>query len=361
MLAQDAEARPRIEKVVMARGKGGAFILDSNGEVWAFEWPDDFEKITKIIGVKDVVDITPYAALDKNGDIFTWTIEAYKEDYSEYGHTAISFGRAARMAHLSAGASFDALLSKSQISFFYVNANNSLAYWPKRYGDVFYAEGGMSEKSLKIANTPTIIGESNANIVSVAQFGVGVIGSDGSLSLWRRHREDSDDLQRVPLSLSEVVKSRPKKIRVNSHHIAIITDEGDVAFWGTCSRFSSLSEGLAYIDDSKLREIKPRLGPIRGVLDLAMPDEDDTKFDLYIRNDNTVWVSRAPTTNNDSDAPCGNAQNGYKSRQVDRVFGISVSTNGSSTHVVLDRDRHILVDFNSAATNFVKVPLPEFE
>lgn len=54
---------------------GIPFLLDDDGNVWAFKEPLSLGGIAKLPGLSEIQDIAPFAAVNKQGDVFVWSLD----------------------------------------------------------------------------------------------------------------------------------------------------------------------------------------------------------------------------------------------------------------------------------------------
>ncbi|MES2772175.1 MAG: hypothetical protein V4623_09460 [Pseudomonadota bacterium] len=55
--------------------EGTPFLLDDQGEVWAYRKPATFEGLFKLPNLKNIVKLAPFMAVDKDGQLFIWRFD----------------------------------------------------------------------------------------------------------------------------------------------------------------------------------------------------------------------------------------------------------------------------------------------
>ncbi len=247
-----SQALSALPKKIVVDEEGVVFLLDESGYVWAFSDPWSMKGKFKIQGLKDIVDISPYIAVDRSGSVFSWDSKVSIAGDIDNAEGSVKYHKA-KTENLK-----DVyLIAYGNRQFFAVNNAGIIYQWRRggRYNDKDLGPilGGVS---------PSPAFQARQKVIGAASSGYHVvfITDDNIIHGWGLNhlRQLGNDKRRYVEATNPVEISVPgvaKKIQATSWFTMVLTDDGQLLQWGACGVNGnivpgSVSDGRsAYFED----------------------------------------------------------------------------------------------------------------
>jgi len=285
-----ADDKKVIMKSVVMDDDSIPFVLDTNGDVWAFKHPLDPSEAFKLPKLHHIKKILPYLALSDDGHVYTWALSEKNQfpvivdDPPELGDAKMKAFQAiydapkelkdlSNVSDIDEGnGHFAAIVNHNQIyEWGNISPLKKINFMPTP--KLTYTHDGIN--SIATDNATTIVLLNNKTIVGWG-FNYARLGSDTT----EEFSPQNPAIIKAPESITRVF--------LTSHTIAL-SDNGNVYFWGDC-----------WIKkDAKVQGIKGVLGVVNGVADMTVDKIDDNRFpNAFVKKDGSVWLAVAPEPEN---------------------------------------------------------------
>ena len=288
-----------IEQITVDRSDT-PFFLDNKGNVWAYQKPLINEKLIQLSGLKNIVHLAPYVAVDRDGYVYTWGYSVTGDKRNGFKNSifvdytpSIKVDGLKNIIYVAYNAGhFAAIDQFGHIFHWYASARTQEQ---NRYSSSFAWQlinwDGTNEMDY---STMRMIASDKEAIKIVINFrGILALNKDGSVYGWGISPTGQEIVSNEPLSdkvdfnISESYKVTD--ISLNQYHSAFIS-EGKAHFYGGC--------------DLGGKDYNNRLWSGGAVMDYVMPLEhlkslslsvDDNKIeDVFLDEDGRLWKMFAP-------------------------------------------------------------------
>jgi hypothetical protein len=296
-----------------------AFVLDDKGDVWAFEQPNVATGAEKLPALHDVVQIAPFAALTRDGQVYVWymgqhTVWGVSEGVKQAEYTTPQLVRGlTNVTYLSSAMGrpywhFAAVEQGERVYEWDAHTN-----WNTDTGAI--GQPNFSDPVLVFSH-PDIIGVATNGMTTVVLIKNGpVIGWGQDQGLGPQTDVMSDISPYRPRRIS--LKWPAASVHLSSNHLIILTNDGTARFWGGCE---PREPPLAVIDGLDGEAIS-----ISDIVAVSASFDDDNLFsDAFLRRDGSVWLGHAPAPAGDKASDCRNHSGRDPPGDMVRLGGMTV-------------------------------------
>lgn len=262
------------------------FVLDEYGSVWSFLDPDELKDPFRIEGLHDIVKITSYGALRRDGRVFTWRLGPQDEEYLRTrGYRKGTVTSPKMVKGIFNAVSIDGTGRR----FLALLANGTLMEWSdtppppsrKSYGP--RPVPGITDVVAMTANGGGLVVTRDGNVRGWGVNSVGELGQTRRLEI-------------IPSSESISVYEggdATSVMRVSGYSI-VLTRDGHLKYWGSCIA-DSVSNRRTRLES----DVAGYVGDIDNVA--SIHGLEIHRYFLVIRRDGSVWSALPPDPAN---PPC---------------------------------------------------------
>jgi hypothetical protein len=321
------------------------FLLDSDGQVWAFKKPLTFEKPIRLPNLNHIKKIAPYIAVDAEGHVLTWSLKDLKMD--ESGITEVTYSDPQKVGSLRGVTS----VAYSGNHFVAVIENKDIVDWEEIHEAQTYRVKGyglirtvISQNGVKavaatswprvISRTGTVLEEASESLVAL--FDDGTVLGWGFASTGRSTRDSN--WQSILLTKSPGAIS----VALNRSHTVVLSSKGVPQFWGDCGVDKSISKdpaGFPWPSGSVIGAD----GYVVDVIGMALAEGNDNVLsNVFIKRDGSVWAAHAPVPP-DMTTPYCQRPAGYEHSwklSEGSVIAVQVAS-GGATILMLDTEHNL--------------------
>lgn len=282
------------------------FFLDTSGHVWGMSGNEP----VRIKNLEHIRLIAPFIAVDDNGQVFTWAVDDSRVVTQEDATLSIayteakSFPELKNVTHVAHSLNhFYAVVDRKDI-YVWDEIHKKNLFRPvqgtERFGPVskVYSREGVK----KIVSAPEVWPRKNQTAFSV-------LWEDGTVMGFgvNEYGQVERNPNTPPITLGRFEGALD--IGMNEFHIAVVTNDGHVKFWGGCDLYGDNIRPSGRDDHVwKYGHLKGVDSEVTEVSAISLVEDDNTfmGFDIFLKKDGTIIKAHAPVP---SDVPlekCGN-------------------------------------------------------
>ena len=278
---------------------GIPFLLDDEGQVWAFRKPLSFEEPIKLPNLNHIKKIAPYIAVDTNGQVYTWSLNPIKTDWGEDGLNEAVYNTPQRVENLQG---VTLVASSGDNYFVAVIGNKDIVEWlairdksglgAVTNGPIRTVISRMGVKAVTVFWTPEVVSTVGVVIYPVASSLVALF-DEGTVMGWGIKPSGAatrgSDRKGILLTQSPGAT----EVSMNAMHTVILTANGVPQFWGGCDGYRDGKDFNGNQWPSRNNEGVD--GYVVDVIGMSLfSGYDNVKPDVFIKRDGTVWAALAP-------------------------------------------------------------------
>ena len=264
---------------VVIDSPGVPFLLDDRGHVWAFQKPLSFEGLMRLPNLRNIKQIAPYIALDKDGRVFTWSLDKTTEMTGPDDVNA-----AYTMPAMVKGLSSITRVAYESNRFVVVKEDKTIIEWVAIPAKVGFGTAGYG-------NFRTIHEREGIRAIGLSTSGTVALFKDGVVLGWGLSQTGQTRKDAAEQRISFPVPSSVLSVYLNNFHTAILTESGPVILWGGCDLdghdFNRQNTGPFGV-------VTGVEGPVADVVTVAMSGNDNVWPDVFLKRDGSVWAAFAP-------------------------------------------------------------------
>lgn len=273
------------------------FLLDDEGQVWAFRKPLSFEEPIKLPNLNHITKIVPYIAVDSSGQVFTWSLNVADSQWDESGISKATYTAPQRVENLQGVTSVAysdmhlvAVIEGRDIVDLEV-LRDPRSFRVTGYGPIKTVISRKGVKAVAVASRPKIMSIKGA-VYKPASESLVALFDDGTVMGWGitptgRTTEDGIG-QNILLTRSPGAIG----VAVNAAHTVILPASGVPLFWGGCDLFGTDRNGHPWTSGN----VVGADGYVVDVIGMGIAEGNDNVLpDVFIKRDGTVWAAYAPS------------------------------------------------------------------
>lgn len=305
---------------------GIPFLLDHKGNVWAFKKPTTFEGLTRLPNLKNIKQIAPFIALDKDGQVFTWGLDTKTEIIDTYDIEIFAiYTPPAPLQEFKNGS----LIASDGLHRFVVVQDDK---------DIFEVETIRDEAIINNAKTDGIVvhgskparkihAREGIKSIAVTDFGTVALYRDGTVLGWPLNQVGRLKQYAEGQQISLNVPSPASSVHLNPTQTLALLENGQVVFIGGCT-FDPFDNGY----HSSWGIVNSVQGAVADVVAVATDGGNSMVPNFFLKRDGSVWASDVPSPSVEKRGQCG--RGAAKTWKMKGMTGpaIKIATSG---HVVL--------------------------
>ena len=280
--------------------EGLPFLLDDAGHVWATLGLGDSNRtqLLQIKGLEHIKKIVPYEALDDKGQVFVWgMLNPVVDEMNSIIQT--SYTSATKIMSLSG-------VTEVAHSFghgFAVVNGNRIVTWEEVLGgeDEITKYGPIQEiyNGTKVRQLAAAAGPGPMNLIALLEDGAVVGWGITEFGQASRKRTERVELGKLPGA---------RGIDLNGMHTVVVSEDGIPLFWGGCDMDGYSIRGYKPWIWGHLSKVALALQDVQAVSlakDTGHGGDDNVSYDVFLKRDGTVWMTRPPIPPDAPESECG--------------------------------------------------------
>lgn len=294
LFAHSAQASNIVEIAVAPRDI--PFLLDDEGQVWAFRKPQFLEEPIKLPNLNHIKKIAPYIAVDTSGRVFTWSLNTVKTDWDQESISEAVYNVPQKVDGLQGVTS---IASSGYDYFVAVVGNKEIRDWSTiqdkpgagtvTNGPIRTVISRAGVKAVAATSRPKVVSIKGAILKPVTETMVALF-DDGTVMGWGITPSEpaTEEATRNGMLLTKLPGAAG--IAMNDVHTVILSADGVPIFWGGCGPYVAKDSNGHPWSPSGVN------GQVVEIKEMAINQGNDNVLpDAFIKRDGSVWAAYAPS------------------------------------------------------------------